>query len=525
MPNIVRQDTDHSTAILSITIEPSDYQAEYKSKLKEYRQKAQMKGFRRGQVPLSIVRKIYGKAVLGEIVGKVFQESLSNYVQKEMGTIILQPLMEKDFQTPIFYPKSSASYEYRAEVALAPEFEVLGAGSEDVYEKYKVEEIDSELIEKDWEAARKRSGTRTNITDEIAENDLVKLKVQIPQEEDDGAVDESATEDDAAADDTASVGKKVENEFSVLIGSKLTAEAKELLLSKKTGDTFEFELLQLETGLTAERVKRYFLGLEEDDTIDVKRPFHFEVTSVSRIELAEVTEDFLKQYYGAEVTTEEAARAVLEKNIRDFYGQQAEAILAQDIKERVQASNQFEVPKPFLRRWIQENNKEELSEEKIDAQLEDYKESIRWSVISQKIQKANGINVTEQEVIGSIRQQVYSQYGSYVPNAEALDQVVKSLLQDQNQINATYSNLLTNKVLNVIKGQVQIEEKVVSSEEMDKVLEDLRAAQEKKQAEALAKQIKEVEAEKQAEESEAEASETSTVEVAEPKASEENVAE
>ncbi|MEM9884946.1 MAG: trigger factor [Bacteroidota bacterium] len=553
MPNIVRQDIDELNASLTITIEPTDYQAKYRSQLKEYQKKAQIKGFRPGKTPASVIRKMYGKGILGEAVNEIFQKALSDYIKEEGDEIILQPMLEEGFQSPTLNTKSMEAYEYRFQLGLAPKFEIIGAREEDSYERYQVEEIDPELIEKDWEATRKRGGTREMVEENILENDIVRLKikeielegaseveetegeeVEVSNEEESKEIEveevteqaeeteEVEAEEIEALDEEEIEEHELENEFSILVDDVLTEEAKALLLGKNVGDQFQFEPLQLEKDLAEERVKRYFLGMEEDAEIELERPFHFEIVGITRTVPAEVTEDFLKQYFGEESTTEEAAKAVIEKNIKDYYEQQAESILFKEIQEKILDANQPELSEVFLKRWIKEGSERDLTEEEVEEQLKDFKQSVIWSIVSQRIKKANDIEVTEQEIVYNIRQQVYSYYGAYSGSQEILDQLVGSMLKNEDQVSSTYSNILTDKVIRAIKAQVQIEDKVVSSEEMDKVLEDLRAEQEKKQAEALAAQIKKVEAEKEPAADEAEGTATEENEESLPKEVEES---
>ena len=68
---ITRENTGDLNATITVKIVPEDYRDQVKNVLKDYAKKANIKGFRPGKVPVSVVRKMYGQAVVLEELNKV----------------------------------------------------------------------------------------------------------------------------------------------------------------------------------------------------------------------------------------------------------------------------------------------------------------------------------------------------------------------------------------------------------------------------------------------------------------------
>ncbi|MEM8528299.1 MAG: trigger factor [Bacteroidota bacterium] len=471
MPKIERQNVADHIDSIKLTLQPADYKDKYNHELEKYRQQAHMKGFRKGKMPLSTIRKMYGKPVLADAVNEALQRELSKYISEEAKNILLQPLLAEGHKEVLFDPKNLEEYTFEFEIGLIPEFEIQGASDSDSYEKYVINEVPEKLINDDLDSMRRRSGDRITAEDEIQEKDLVKVKIQ-------------ELEGDEVKEDG------LENEFSLLIESNLTEEAKTFLMTKKVGDTFQFNPTNLETEMDEERVKKYFLELPDEEEYidyDVDRDFHFEVTEVGRVLLAEMDEKFFNDNFGDEVTDEAGVREKITENIKGFYEQQANIMLTNKIQEEVLEQNKLDLPEAFLKRWMKTND-EEKSDAEIDVYYDDFKTGVTWSAIIQKVQEANDIKIDDQDVVNHVANQISSMYGAYL-QGDMLRNFVERTLQDQNQVNRAYEEVLGQKALEQMQSQITVVENEVTVEEMDKIMEEARTAQEKKNEEAEAKRL------------------------------------
>jgi len=497
MPKIKRENIADHIDSLTLTIEPADYKDKFNHELEKYRQQAHMKGFRKGKTPLSTIKKMYGKSVLADAVNEALQRELGKYISEEVKNVLLQPLLAEGHKEVLFDPKNLEDYTFKFEIGLTPEFEIQSVSESDSYEKYAINDIPKNLIDDDLDAMRRRTGERIQAEDEIQEKDLVKVKIR-------------ELEGDAVKEDG------LENEFSLLVESNLTEEAKALILTKKVGDTFQFNPIDLEEKMEEDRVKKYFLNLpeeEEYEDFNVNRDFYFEIVEVSRVLLAELNEEFFKEHFGEEVSDEAGVREKIADNIKGFYEQQADILLTNKIQQTVLEENDLDLPEAFLKRWMKQSD-ENKTDLEIDDYYDDFKTGVIWSTIIQKIQKANDIEVEEQEIVNHVAKKLNSMYGAYL-QGDMLRTFVERTLQDQNEVNRAYEEVLGQKALEQMKSQVTIVENEVSVEEMDKIMEEEREKQEKKKEEAEAKRLAamvERETEKKAaEEQEAAAEETEIV--------------
>ncbi|MEN0047306.1 MAG: trigger factor [Bacteroidota bacterium] len=471
MPRIERQNIADNIDSLKLTLEPADYKDKFNSEITKYRQQAHMKGFRKGKTPMSTIKKMYGKPVLADAVNEALQRELSKYISKEAENILLQPLMAEGHKEVLFNPRNLEDYTFEFEIGLTPEFEIQGASESDSYEKYVVNEVPDNLIDDDLDAMRRRSGDRIQAEDDIQEKDLVKVKVQ-----------------ELEGEEIKEEG--LENEFSLLVESNLTEEAKALLLSKKLGDTFRFNPTALETEMEGDKVKRYFLNVPDEEEyadFEIDRDFHFEVLEVSRVLLADLDNEFFEDNFGDEIVDEEGAREKIAENIKDFYKQQADVLLNNKIQETILEKNDLDVPEAFLKRWMK-NSDDKKSDLEIDAYYDDFRTGVIWAAITQKVQKTNNLEVDQQEIVNHVANKISSMYGAYL-QGDMLKTFVERTLQDQNEVNRAYEEVLGQKALEQMKSQVTIMENEVSVEEMDKIMADIRAEQEKKQEEAQAKRL------------------------------------
>ena len=141
MPKVVREEIDNLNATVTITLEKSDYQPKFKSELNKYRQKAHMKGFRRGKTPLSVVKKMYGKAVLAEVINEQLQKELFEHLNEDKLDILGQPLPSEDQEQIEFDLKDMSDYVFKFDLGIAPEFEVEGLDKKNSFQKSQNYEI------------------------------------------------------------------------------------------------------------------------------------------------------------------------------------------------------------------------------------------------------------------------------------------------------------------------------------------------------------------------------------------------
>ena len=142
-------------AVVTITIEPADYQEEVNKQLKEVRHKAQMPGFRPGMVPAGLVKKMYGKGILADVLNKLVGENLNKHIEDNKLQILGEPL-PNDAETKNIDLDHEDTFTFAFDIAVAPEFDAKLNGKNKLPE-YTIQVTD-EMIDKQVEAYTNRFG-------------------------------------------------------------------------------------------------------------------------------------------------------------------------------------------------------------------------------------------------------------------------------------------------------------------------------------------------------------------------------
>ena len=469
MSQVVREDIDNLNAVLTVTIAQDEYEPKFKQQLKKYRDQAQIKGFRKGKTPNSVLKKMFGKNILVDIVNEMIQEKLVGYLREEELNLLGQPLPSEDQEDYDFDLKSLQDYIFKFDVGMPPDFEVQGLDESNTFEKYKVTPR-QEDITSDLENARKRMGEVVHSEDDINEGDLVKFKVQ-------------------ELDGDALKAEGIEAEFSVPM-EKMTEAAKEKVLAGKVGDTFSYALDEIEADIDATYVKKYYLNLEEE-AAEALMDLTFQLTIVdaTHVEPAEMNEDFFQKIFNnEEIKTEEQARAEIAKNIEKYYDNQADALLYRDFQDRLLEMNDLQLPADFLKRWILASN-ENATPEGVNAEFDAFTKNLQWSLITEKIAKASEIEVNQEELMAGLKNRVmgYLQ-GNPGLGDEFVEMMVGRLMQDEQQVRQVQDEIMAEKLHDAIAEQVTIEPKEISADDFEAVLKEAQESAQAAQQPAIAEE-------------------------------------
>ncbi len=462
MSKIVREDIDKLNAVLTVTIDQKSYEPKFLEELKKYRDKAHMRGFRKGKTPISFLKKAYGKGVLSEIVHQLLQEEISNFFQNTEASFLGQPIPTKDWKAIDFDARDLEDYEFKFDIGVAPEFEIQGIESIKAFEQYVIE-VSDEKVEEDLERIRKSKGERSFAEEDIQENDIVELTVK-----------------ELDGDDLKEDGW--ESKFSILVSEISNEETKKALLAKKKGDSLKVNVFDLEDN-DEEYVKKYFLNMTEADLeegVEVGQFFEATIESASRIIPAELNQEFFDSHFGEDkVTSEEEAREEIRKDIAAFYEGQAESVLFRNIHKDLIAANKEQIPLPddFLKRWLVTSS-EQNTEELVERDYERFSDNLRWSLIKGKLAEKHEIKLEEEELREAFRAQIMGYLGgnlnAFGGNMDFLESTVDRMMQDTAQLNQVSEELMDKKVFSALKENFAISDKSISIEDFTVVLEEIR---------------------------------------------------
>ena len=442
----------NTEASIKILLKEEDYQPRIDQKIKEYRKQVNLKGFRPGKVPAGLIKKMYGKAIKVEEINELLSSKLPEYIKENNLKIVGEPLPDRTSVESIDWDNQS-DFEFNYDVGYVNDFTYTL--SDDVKVTQYVIPVTEEKIDETIETLKKRFGKNEEVEDASQRDDLLI-----------GTISQVKTADQ---DDTEATDEVLQNSTSIDLPSLTDEQAKPFIGAKK-GDEIFFELREV---FAEDREVASRLGIDEEQAKDVTGEFSFQVDSVSRPTPAEMNQELFDKVFGPGAAEDEASfREKVREAIQDNYQQESEGLLARDIRNYYVDHTEIEVPRDFLKRWILATNKEQITEEQLDQEFDDYIKEMKWSLLSNKIAEDREIKVEHDEIKQKAKESVFAQFGMMnndLMNDERFDPIVDNYLQAENGNNymRIYNQARADKVLEAIKKEIAIEEKEVTTEEFN----------------------------------------------------------
>ncbi|MFW5773673.1 MAG: trigger factor [Tangfeifania sp.] len=443
--NITRENTDNVNAVLKITIEKPDYEPKVDEKLKEYRQKADMPGFRPGKAPLGLIKKRFGKSLLIEEVNTLLSQKLTSYLMEEKLQILGEPLANEEQQKPIDWDKDE-NFEFVFDIALAPEIEIP-LDEKDKINYYKIK-VSDEMVDEQVEMIRSQLGENKEV-DEVKEKGLVRGDFVQLDEEGNEMEDGIRPEGVLLAIDLIK-NKDIQKEF----------------IGKKKGDTVVFDPVKAYEDV---HEMQHMLNISHEQAHDLNSEFKFTINEPLVFEKAELNEELYKKIYGedTDIKTEEDLRKRLEKELAANLVHSSEQRFAMDVRNTLIEKTNPELPEAFLKRWLRVANKD-VTKEQIENDFDGFLKDLKWQLIKDNLIKENELKVEEEEAFDFAKQLAQAQYAQYgIPNVpeDQLESFAKMILEKQEEKERLYNKLLEDKVVTVVKDKVSLDEKEVTQEE------------------------------------------------------------
>lgn len=452
MATVTRENMGLLTDKLTVTITKEEYFPSFEKTLKNYSKNANIPGFRKGMVPTGMVKKMYGPGIFTEEVIRNIEKGLNDYLMNEKLEIFAQPLPlpNVDFRPAMETP---ADYSFDFEIGLKPAFELNLSKTKAAFYKVTVTE---QMINEEVERLQNRLGKMTE--PETVTTDENVLNITFEASDADGNVLEGGLKKDNSL---------LVKYFTEAYRKKLQGLKKEDILVIDLKDAFE------------DKERNWVmsdLGLAADES---EQHFKLTITKVGLIEKRELNEEFFKEAMpGKDVTTEAALRAQIEKDIQAYWDKQSSNQLQHHLYHVMLEETKMEFPESFLKKWLStqpDGNKQPKSPEQVETEFPTFINQLKWTLISDKIINENQLNVSNEELKESFKQQVMGYFGNMNladGNVEWLDQYVETLMKDEQQVDGTYRRIITEKVFNWAEGEVKKDEKQISAEEFIKMNEE-----------------------------------------------------
>lgn len=431
--------------VLMLTIEPADYQEIVQKELKQIRQKANIPGFRPGNVPVGLVKKMYGKGVLADVLNKVVGEQLSKYIEDNKLQVLGDPLPNNE-QTPQMDLDTQDTFTFAFDIAVAPEFDVKLNGHNKLIQ-YNIEVTD-EMVDRQVSSYAERFGDYTE-TEVSVEGDV--LKGLLTEQKENGIVKENAMFCSAYMQDK---------------------EQAKLFEGAKKGDIITFNPMK---AFGNETEVASMLGVKKEDVKELNSDFTMEIRTISHHAPAAIDGELFAKVYGENNIKDEADfRARIKAEIEQNMAEDSKYKFGEDVKAAIMKKMEHVAfPEAFLKRWVLTTN-EKMTEEELDKDFPKMLEELKWHLAKDQLMKLYNIDVQKEEVEAyakEIARMQFVQYGLMRVEDQYLTSYAQEMLKQENQLRGIVERVAENKIYDALKSVVKIEEKSISHDDFRKLFD------------------------------------------------------
>ena len=441
--------------VLTLTVEEGDYKADVEKKLKEYRRRANMPGFRPGQVPMGLIRRQMGNSVKVDIINELLGKEMQKYITDNKLAVLGQPIAHEGDE-PIDLEKD-APYVFRFDLAIEPEFE-LKLNKRDKVEYFDIT-VDDKLIDQQVEMFSRRFGKMDDKAEsyDAEANDL--LQGDLRQLDAEGNTIEGGLTLEAAK----------------LMPSQIKVEAqRDLFKGAKLGDIITFNPRNAYPESDGEMAAR--LKVEKDQLADYTGDFSFQITQISHFVPAENNEELWKAVYGqdADIKDEAAFRKTIAEGVRQQLVQDEDFKFMQDVRKHCEKKvGELTFANDILKRVMLQNNQdkgEKFVEENYDRSIKE----LTWHLIKNKLVEQTGVKVEEQDIREIARQSTRAQFAQYgmgnIPD-ELIEKYADEMLKKRENVEPLVEAAIDRKLAVALKEVVKLDTKEISLEDFNKMLE------------------------------------------------------
>lgn len=425
---ISRKDNNPLNSLITIDIERNDFEEKVNKVLSDYRKKANIPGFRKGHVPMGMIKKQYETAVTADEVNKLLQENLDHYIREEKLNLLGNPLPviqeDLDWKAPKF------SFDF--ELGLSPEFEI-NLTEKNKVTHYQITPPDS-MIDDQVKNYRKQYGKL------IAQKNL-KGDFEIT----------ASIKNEAAEIETV-------NTFDL---SEIKGKANLAAFRKSTvGDMVKLKYKSLfKDEPTATRI----LSVSVDKLKKIEGEISFDIKEINERVLAEMNQEFFDKIYGPNrVKSEEEMRLKIIESIEKQFEQQSDQKLLNDVTEYLVAKTKFDLPTEFLKKWMQNSGEKPLTAEAADEEYVRSEKGIRYQLIEGKIISDHDLQIKFEELKTFAKEMIsmqMQQYGQARLPDEELEGIVARVISNQDEASKLSEQLMSKKLLEFYKSNLLLKKK------------------------------------------------------------------
>ncbi len=429
---VTSKKSENLTELLNIKITPEDYREKVEQKLKNYRKNIEMPGFRKGKVPMSLIKKQYEKALIADEVNNMLQEKINEYIQENKLPILGYPIPSED-QKEIDW-ENTEDFDFSYDIGIAPQVDIELENLKGI-NSYKITASD-EMVDKEVKRIQEQYGSFS---------DLEKVKK-------DAFVLGTFTNED----------ENIKSQTTVR-WEDLTAKAQKALKGKQKGDKIEIAADEL---FKDPHTLMHALNIPHEKVHGLKAPLTFDIEGVFELKPAEINKELLDKVFGEEkMEDEQALRQFIKEDIEKQLEQTADNQLLNDVTEKLFETVEVKLPADFLKRWIEIDSKGEITGEKAEEEYKKAEKGLKYQLIEESIAKKYGIKVNYDELINLVKDLLklqMLQYGQALPDEEQMNQIAANVLQNEEEVKRLSDQIIKKKLVNLYKEKIPVKEVVMT---------------------------------------------------------------
>ena len=435
--NITKTQVDALNAIVTVAIAKEDYADKVNKVLADYKKNAAISGFRKGAVPMSLIQKQYGKAVLLEEVNKVLQTSLNNYLTTEKLDILGNPLPK--VTESIDWDAENFSFDF--ELGLAPQFSVDLSAKNNVT-KFKVI-ADDKMLNDQVDRIAKQYG---------------KLISQDKVEEGFDVVG-TFTNEEKGINAPANFGLDI-------FADKKAAKA---FIGKKVGDVVTIGT----KGLFDDDHKLMdYLKVGHDDVHGLDITVNFTIEEINSTERAELNQELFDKLFGAGVVSSvEDVKAKIKEDAEAQFAQQADQKFLNDVTDALIENTKFDLPSSFLKKWMKTMGETPLTDEQIEEEYAKAEKGLRFQLIEGRVMADNKMQITFEDLkahTAEIIKKQMAQFGQLNPSDEEVAGIVARVMGNQDEVKRLSEQVMGEKMIGLYNDKVKSKSKEVNYDQFIK---------------------------------------------------------
>ncbi len=449
--NVSLINNDAVRGVVKLEIVKADYADSVEKSLRNYRRKANMPGFRKGMIPMNLIKKMYGKHALVEEVNKLISDNLFKYIHDNNLHILGEPLPSE--QQPEIDFDTQENFEFDFDVAFAPVINI-NLNKDDKMTYYQVD-VDEDMLNKQIESYTNNFGTYEDV-EEVGEKDLVKGRIA---ELENGAPKEG--------------GIVVENAVLMPMYIK-NEEEKNKFIGGKKNSVIVFNPNKAFEGAEAEIAS--LLKIEKDKVAEKTGDFSFEIQTVSHHKPAEVNQDLFDKVFGeGVVTSEEEFKDKIREALTEQFTPQSDYKFLTDARDiLVEKAGELHFADDILKRWLVAAN-ERNTKEKVEEDYPTIIKDLTYHLIKDALVKANNLKVEDADLENfakRVAKAQFAQYGMLSVPEDVLNNYAKEMLKNKQSLQSIVDRAIEEKLAAWLKEQVDLDVKVVSADEFAKLFEE-----------------------------------------------------